>query len=73
MVLDITQQLLHDRSKVCYTIDSNLYKTMFQDGVHDRCVSQIYSNCEVYKKPVYVGKNTCRKSGLDGSSGMKNC
>lgn len=56
MVLDSTQQLLHDSSKVCCTIDSSSYKNIFQDGVHDRCVSQMYSNCEFNKQPVYVEK-----------------
>jgi len=38
MALDITQQLLHDGSKFCYTIDSNSYQKTHLKVVSTTCV-----------------------------------
>jgi hypothetical protein len=39
-------------------------KNIFQVGVHDRCVPQMSSNCDFYKKPVYGEKKTLPESAV---------
>jgi hypothetical protein len=54
-----------DRHEMTKLIEDNLANVavkVFLAGVHNRCVSQVSSNCALHKKPVYT-KNTLRKRG----------